>query len=117
MSDIPFRCMVQEGCVSPETETVLRRRLGELAQQAFGAPARFNWLTVLNGSGYTAGEPTTCSFVLALSNAPLDQSRRAELLAEICDIWMEETRCSSDEVVAAIGDPRPSGSLKPAYAE
>lgn len=105
MPAIPYRCMVQEGQISSQTETALKDSLIAFSEKAFGEPAIFNWLVVPTRSGFTAGEPSTCSFVLALSNQNLEKESRTELLREICDIWMQETGCSLDEVVAAIGDP------------
>ena len=105
MSAIPYRCIVQEGQISSETETALKGRLIDFSKEAFGESAIFNWLVVPARSGFTAGEPSTCSFVLALSNQVLDKKSRTKLLRDICEIWMDETGCSLDEVVAAIGDP------------
>lgn len=106
MAAIPYRCMVQQGQISSQVEAILRRRLDEFSKHTFGAPAVFNWLVVPAKSGFTAGQPSSCSFVLALSNQVLDKEHRTQLLRAVCDIWMQETGCSLDEVVAAIGDPR-----------
>lgn len=106
MSFVPYRCIVQHGRICSRTEQSLRTRLSEHAEGAFGAPAVFNWLVVPVNSGFTAGSPSTCSFVLVLANRLLDSRRRTGLLREICDVWMQETGCGSEEVVVAIGDPR-----------
>lgn len=102
---IPFRCIIQDGQIPSATQAVLQDRLDEFSTKAFGATTRINWLVVPRKAGFTAGDPSTCSFVLALSNAKLSKEVRTGYLRHLCDLWMDETGCSLDEVVAAIGDP------------
>lgn len=102
---IPFRCIIQDGQISSETRTALQQKLDAFSTKAFGAVTKINWLVVPKKAGFTAGDPSTCSFVLALSNANLSKEVRTGYLREMCDLWMDETGCSLDEVVAAIGDP------------
>lgn len=99
-------CVVQEGQISPETETRLRTSLDGFARAIFGSPAQFTWTVVPKGSGFTAGEPSTSSVVAMRADAPLDQSRRVALLRELCQLWMRETGCSIDEVVGVISNPQ-----------
>jgi len=98
-------CLVQAGQISGETEAALRNQLAEFAQRAFAAPAQINWIVVPVGSGFTAGKPSTSSVVSMRSTAPLEQTTREALLRELSDVWMAETNCSHDELVAVISDP------------
>ena len=98
-------CIVQAGQIPAETEAALRRGLDDLAQRAFGERSQINWIAIPEGSGFTASKPSTSSVVSMRTTAPVEQSRRAELLNELCGIWTRETGCSLDEVVGVIADP------------
>lgn len=102
---VPCNCIVQDGQISAAAEASLKTRLDGFTQRAFGAPAEFSWVTVPEKSGFTAGKPSTSSIVTMRAPAPLDQSRRAELLRELSDIWTAETNCTLNELVAVIADP------------
>ncbi|MEM6625231.1 MAG: hypothetical protein AAF719_00860 [Pseudomonadota bacterium] len=101
-------CIVQAGQVSADMEAALRADLNDFAQRSFGAPAQINWIAIPEGSGFTAGTPSTSSVVTMRANAPLEQARRVSLLTELCDLWIKQTRCSLDEVVGVVADPQPA---------
>ena len=102
---IMCRCIVQAGQIPAATATALRGRLDEFSQQAFGAGADISWVEIMPGSGFTEGKPSTASVVSLRAPEPLEQARREELLNELCDLWIGETRCSVDELVGVISDP------------
>jgi len=103
----PCLCLVQEGQIPDEVQASIRNALSALSERAFGHPAEFSWREVRSGSGFTAAKPSTASIVSLVAHKALSQSERVPLLEEVCDIWMRETNCSIDEVVASINDPAP----------
>ena len=102
---IPCMCFIQEGQMATGAQMSLRQKLDAFSRQAFNAPAQQTWIAVSKGNGFTEAKPSTSSLVSFQADAPLDQERRKELLSEICDIWMAETGCSLNEIVASINDP------------
>ena len=98
-------CLVQADQQPARREGTLTAALDAFSERAFGAPASINWVTVPAGNGFTAGEPSTSSIVSMTAPEPLDQTIRASLLGELCDLWMAETGCSINEIVAVISDP------------
>lgn len=98
-------CMVQEGQIPPQTEEKLRSGLGTFSDKAFGEQVNIQWVAIPERSGFTAGKPSTSSIVSVTSNKVLERSERKALLMELCDFWMEQTKCSLDEVVGVINDP------------
>ena len=101
-------CIVQEGQISAETEAALRTNLDAFAERSFGEQAEFNWVAIPKKSGFTASEPSTSSIVSMRALKPVEQTRREELLNELCAIWTNHTKCTLDEVVGVIADPQPN---------
>ena len=99
-------CMIQDGCVPADTRAALEQRLTGFVRDEFGTALAATWVTVAKGDGFTEGKPSTASVVSITAPEPLDQIRRVELLHTLNDLWMEETRCGLDEVVAVLSDPR-----------
>lgn len=98
--------MVQQGQVPDASAEALKGRLQTFARSAFGEAMDIRWVTIAPRRGFTAGRPSTSSIVSITAASPVDQPRRVELLNEICALWMDETRCSLDEIVAVVSDPR-----------
>ena len=98
-------CLVQEGQISSEVALKLKQRLSSLSERAFGVPAEFQWQEVAKGNGFTASKPSTSSIVSMTAPYTVPQAERVEYLSQICAIWMKETNCSLDEIVAAVNDP------------
>ena len=102
---IPTRCMVQAGQISDATQVQLREDMKAFAKKSFGAEPFIHWVVVPENSGFTAGKPSTSVLVQMMSDRPLETRERAELLNELCDIWIKRTGKSIDEVVGVIADP------------
>lgn len=98
-------CLVQENQIPDETQAALRTKLDQLAQNEFGAGLTVNWITVPEGGGFTAAKPSTSSLVSIQSNKALAFEARKAILSKMCDIWMDDTGCSLDEIVAVVTDP------------
>ncbi|MEO1046285.1 MAG: hypothetical protein AAFX04_12660 [Pseudomonadota bacterium] len=102
---IPVTCFVQQGQIDPDTVAALREELGALTQSAFDGEAMINWIEVRPGNGFTEAKPSTSSLVSIQSPQALAQPERITILQRICDLWMEKTTCSINEIVASINDP------------
>ncbi len=98
-------CMVQEGQISEEQEAILRAETSAFAERHFGSPGEINWVTVPEGSGYTAGTLSTSVIVSVRSDRSLPPSEREPLLRELESIWATNANRTSDEVVSVITDP------------
>jgi len=103
---ISCTCIVQAGQVSAEVEATLRTNLSEFAERAFGEPAEINWRAIPERGGFTAAKPSTSSIISMTANKPIAQPERADLLKEMCELWVRETHRSLDEVVGVISDPQ-----------
>lgn len=99
-------CLVQAGQTPDEKRDVLVEKLKAFSAEAFGEQAEVFWQAITEGDGFTAAEPSTSSIVSVTSPKPLTQEERVPLLRGLCEIWMNETGCSINEVVASIIDPR-----------
>ena len=98
-------CLVQAGRIDAEVEAALRRRLDAFTREVFGSPATITWTEIAEDHGFTAGAPSAASVVSVRAPAPLEQLRRVELLDALSALWMEETACGLDELVAVVADP------------
>jgi hypothetical protein len=103
---IDCTCLVQDGQAPARKQASLQRLLTTFAERAFGQPANVRWIAVRPGSGFTAAELSTSSVVSMTAPEPIAQDERVSLLTELCDVWMRETGCSPDEIVAVISDPQ-----------
>jgi hypothetical protein len=103
---VPTMCMVQAGQIPPGLQTQLRKDMEGFSQRSFGAPPSLTWIEVPENSGFTAGVPSTSILVSMQASEPLETPRRVELLKELCDIWIERTGKSINEVVGVISDPK-----------
>lgn len=103
---IPTMCMVQAGQVPADLQAQLREDMEGFSQRSFGASPAISWIEVPERSGFTAGAPSTSILVSMQSTEPLETARRIELLKQLCDIWIERTGKSINEVVGVISDPK-----------
>jgi len=106
-----FACMIQAGQAADRQRDALAARLRDLAHRTFGEDAdavEIRWLPIAKGYAWTAGEPSTTSIVVRSVPVGYPNDERENLLREICDLWVETTGCSIDEVVAtALDGPLP----------
>lgn len=103
---IDCTCLVQDGQSPATKQASLHRLLTTFTEHAFGQSANVRWISVRPGSGFTAAELSTSSVVSMTAPEPIAQDQRVSLLKELCDVWVRETGCSPDEIVAVIGDPQ-----------
>ena len=102
---IPILCLVQEGGIAPAVSQQLEIRLSDITGKALDTDTQVMWIEVAKGNGFTEGKPSTSSLVSVQSPQALRQDDRIALMSEICDLWMEQTGCSINEIVAAVSDP------------
>lgn len=103
---IPVMCIVQEGQIPHHAERGLKAQIDAFTQRAFSAPADIDWIVVPEGSGFTAGEPSTTVIASLHANRPLPQTVRIALLKELGEICMANTGRSANEVVTSIRNPK-----------
>ena len=99
-------CLVQQGQRADQQRETLTAELEAFCQRVFGDTPPVNWIAIAPGSGFTAGEPSTSSIISITAPAPLAQPDRARMLGDLCDMWMAQTGCSMNEVMAVVSDPR-----------
>ncbi len=106
-----FACMIQEGQEADRKREALAARLRSLAHETFGEAAdavEIKWIPIAKGYAWTAGEPSTSSIVVRSVPVGYPDDEREKLLRAICDLWVETTGCSIEEIVAtAIDGPLP----------
>lgn len=102
---IPILSFVQEGQIAPSMIEVLEKGLGDICHSAFGSASHVHWVEVQSGNGFSGAKPSRASLVRIQSNRNLPQDERVEIMKQVCDFWMENTGCSINEIVAAVGDP------------
>ena len=98
-------CVIQEGQTPDQMRGELHTMLEAFSNTHFNDSLQVNWLPVAEGSGFTAGEPSTSSVVSITANQKLEQSKRESLLRELVSLWTDKTGCTIDEVVAVVSDP------------
>lgn len=102
-----YTCMIQDGQEPHHQMEALAAGLAALAQRTFSeAPAEveINWNVLPKGWAFTAGEPSTSSICVRSVPVGYPDDQREELLHAICDLWMDTTGCSIDEIVATAFD-------------
>lgn len=99
-------CVVQQGQMSAAVEDALKEEIDAFSRRAFQEPAEIDWIEVPEGSGFTAGRPSTSVIASMQSSRNLVQDERVALLKELCHICMIKTGRSSHDVVTSIRDPR-----------
>jgi hypothetical protein len=101
-----FMCLVQHGAVPPAVRERLEAGLSQLAAREFPArgPATFAWMEIAPGCGFTAGEPSKAAIAATTVPAGTAREARARFLTAICDLWVRETGCHIDDIVASAFD-------------
>ncbi len=101
-----FMCLVQQGSLTSAMRERLEAGLNLLAGREFpgrGAPA-FAWMEIAAGCGFTAGEPSKAAIAATTVPAGTAREDRARFLTGICQLWVRETGCHLDDIVASAFD-------------
>jgi hypothetical protein len=99
-------CLVQQGSVTPAMRARLEAGLSLLASREFpgrAAPS-FAWMEIAPGCGFTAGEPSQAAIAAATVPAGTARESRTCFLTGVCDLWVRETGCHIDDIVASAFD-------------
>jgi hypothetical protein len=101
-----FMCLVQHGSLTPAVRARLEAGLSLLASREFPGPggATFAWMEIAPGCAFTAGEPSKAAIAAATVPAGTARDARARFLAGVCDLWVRETDCHIDDIVASAFD-------------
>jgi len=102
-----YVCIVQEGQAAEQKQGALAEGLKAIGQQAFGddpAKTEISWVTMKKGFAWTAGKPSTSSIVIRSVPVGLPSDQRESYLRTVCDLWIETTGCSINEIVATAWD-------------
>ncbi len=102
-----YACIIQEGQVADRRVEALEAGLRRLARDFFGddpAQVGIRWTRQPRGWAWTAGRPSTSSIVVRSVPVGWDDAERERFLRAVCDLWVETTGCSIEEIVATAWD-------------
>ena len=106
-----YACIVQAGQTAEREQARLAEGLKRLAQEAFGdAPERveIRWISIPDGFGFTAGQPSTSSLVVRSVPVGFADAQRERFMTNVTRLWQDVTGCTADEiVVTALDGPLP----------
>ena len=107
MSRVRFDCTMQEGQICEQTRAELAAGLQQIAQDVLGESADdvpVSYSDIPSGFGFRGGEPSTTSLVRGSIVGGVTQDVREDLMRRICDMWMEISGCTVDELVVSARD-------------
>lgn len=93
---------VQAGTLSDGQRNQLDARVPDVVQQhlnTMAAPEGVVWTEIPSTYGYTAGKPSRSSLVRVEVPDTIDQPSREALMHAVCQVWMDVTGCTIDEIV------------------
>ena len=102
-----YSCIIQEGQEADRQIDALEAGLRRLAEDFFDddpAEVAIQWTRLAKGWAWTAGEPSTSSIVVRSVPVGFDNVQREAYLHAVCDLWVETTGCSVNEIVATAFD-------------
>ena len=102
-----YACMIQVGQEPDRKREALAAGLRRLAQETFGDDpdaVEIRWLPIEQGYAWTAGEPSTSSICVSSVPVGYPNDERERLLRAVCDLWVETTGCTVNEIVATALD-------------
>ena len=104
-----YACIVQQGQEAERRRDALEQGLRRIARDCFGddpAAVEFRWTAMPEGMAWTAGEPSRSSIVVRSVPVGFDDARREAFMKSVCDLWIETTGCSIEEIVVTAFDGR-----------
>ena len=102
-----YVCLIQEGQEAERQKARLAEGLRELGRDAFGddpAATEIEWRVMKRGFAWTAGEPSTSSLVIRSVPVGLPLGEREPFLRSVCELWVEQTGCTIEEIVVTAWD-------------
>ena len=107
MAQVRYDCTMQEGQIGEDVRARLADGLRAVTERVLGAGAdvvSVGFSDIPQGFGFRGGEPSTTSLVRGSIVGGLEQPVRVELMRAICDMWMEVSGCTVDELVVTARD-------------
>ena len=107
MPQVRYDCTMQEGQIGGDVRARLADGLKAVTEQVLGAGAddvSVDFSDIPQGFGFRGGEPSTTSLVRGSIVGGLEQPVRVDLMRAICDMWMEISGCTVDELVVTARD-------------
>ena len=107
MSRVSFNCTMQEDQIGESVRSKLADGLKQVTQDVLDespadVPVVFS--DIPSGFGFRGGEPSTTSLVRGSIVGGVTQDVREDLMRRICDMWMEISGCTVDELVVSARD-------------
>lgn len=102
-----YSCIIQEGQAADRKTDALEAGLKRIGRAFFGDDpdeVGIRWTRQPKGWAWTAGRPSTSSIVVRSVPVGYDDAEREKFLRAVCDLWVETTGCSIDEIVATAYD-------------
>ena len=102
-----YACIIQAGQAADREVQALEAGLKRLGRTFFDDDpddVEVRWTRQAKGWAWTAGEPSTSSIVVRSVPVGYDDVRREAFLHAVCDLWVETTGCSVNEIVATAYD-------------
>ena len=106
---INYNCIVQEGVVPDELRMKLAAEIRRISASVLSIAEddiEVGYYEVRNGFGFRGGEVSTTSTVRGQLTEPIDQETRVDLMTQILNMWVAETGCEIDELLASARDPQ-----------
>ncbi len=102
---ISFNCTVQAGVIPENIRPELVSGLTRISLSVMGASnVDVEFTEIPRGFGFRGGELSTTSLVRGQIPPGCEQELRVEFMQQICDMWMQVTGCSVDELVVSARD-------------
>jgi hypothetical protein len=101
-----FICLVQHGSTTPPVRERLEAGLSQLASREFPSSGHASvvWMEIAPGCAFTANEPSKVAIAAATVPADTAKDARVRFLTGLCDLWVRETGCHIDDIVASAFD-------------
>jgi len=102
----------QDGLTKSEMKA-LEKASKKLYRQHFGVDYRLLpvWAIIPKGQAYLAGKPSTASAVTIAVADGTDNQARHRYMTDFCNMWMEITGCSQNEIIFNVPDKQVSDGL------
>jgi phenylpyruvate tautomerase PptA (4-oxalocrotonate tautomerase family) len=110
-----YTVMMQAGALSDETKIKLAGELTTLHSEYAGVPK--NWIHIVfqdyaPGSGFTAGEASSCVALTLLVRTGRSQEYKRELLKRLWKLLQDATGAPDDQIVLGIQELPPSQAME-----
>ena len=104
---VDYACIVQQGQAAEREHAALAAGLQRIGRDFFGDEpdaVKIQWTSLAPGHAWTAGEPSRSSIVVRSVPVGFPDDRREAFLRQVCELWVEVTGCTLDEIVATAYD-------------